>query len=268
MSASAALRDELARAGEAILALPHGIHEGVPERVYHAPVLGMVSVGALTRMAQSPDHYRRWLDEPAEATAALEFGKLAHMALLEPHEYALQPAPTTKPGREMRETIAAMVARVHERRESDPPLAALLEGSARELTLRWKDGISGLECRARADVYVPDLGLVIDYKTTNDASEDAFARAAGDYGYHWIAAHYGNGFAAVGKPLNGYVFAVQEKKSPYAYAFRVLDDKALRLGQESVTRYSRKLAECMARKEWPAYGPVISIISLKPWVTT
>jgi hypothetical protein len=79
-----------------ILDLPHGVHAGIPNAVYHQRVTGLVSKGALDLVARSPAHYMAWLEgNDEEPTAALEFGSAFHAALLEPArfvaEYATEP---------------------------------------------------------------------------------------------------------------------------------------------------------------------------------
>jgi len=151
-----------------------GIHGDVPEDVYHAKNLGTVSKGSLVRLAQSPAHYKAWIDGSIEdeETTALKFGRAFHVALLEPDRfgasYAVEPdfgdcrfkenkarrdgwrsdnagkQPVTK---DEASAITGMIFAVR----AHPIAGKMIRDGRAELTALWKDETTGLSCRARAD---------------------------------------------------------------------------------------------------------------------
>ena len=286
-----------------ILDLPPGLHFDVPEAVYHAPVLGMVSVSTLSLFADTPSKYAAMIEGLAQRreTPALHFGKAIHMALLEPElfarTYVVAPdfgdlrktANTSKEdakdnktrrdewraahagavmleGKEG-ETALGMIARIAQRRPLDPPAASLFEGGRQEVTVRWKDPRTGLECRARDDCWQEELASVVDFKSCQDASRAGFNREASSRRFHWIEAHYRAGHKAVGAELRDYSFVMQEKEPPYDFGIYTLPAKAVLLGIESRDRCMDRLADCLSRDEWPGYSRNIVEGELLSWVT-
>jgi exodeoxyribonuclease VIII len=140
----------------------------------------------------------------------------------------------------------------------------ILEGQS-EVTLRWKDQITGLACKIRADYWVKPKRYVLDLKSTDDASPDAFARSVYTYGYHRQDALYRAGFAACGETLEHFAIIAVEKEPPYACAVYVLDQDAIVKGFESVRRDIGRLAACIEADEWPSYSDGVEQLSLPHW---
>lgn len=276
------------------LELTHGLHDGVPESVYHARVPGLVSKHALDLVRRSPAHYKAWLDG-AETKDNDDFrlGRALHCALLEPErfesEYVIMPTfaedrdkagkLSTKEGKAKkaawlaahqgcavidpadRAVALAMAASVKEH----PSAARVLAGGRAEVTARWKDADTELECKARADYLVADKGFVVDVKTADNAGADAFARAAAAYGYHRQAAFYQDGFTAAGIPISSFVFIVVEKTPPYAVALYMIDEAGMAMGRLAVRDAMERLADCLERDAWAAYPEKIQVLSLPAW---
>jgi hypothetical protein len=259
VSAAAALRDELAKSG-GLASLPHGIHPGISESEYHAkggPLL--VSNSLLGKVLRSPAHARAWLDATEdEDTPAMAFGRALHRAILEPHLY--QPFPSsTKKGREDNEAIAGMVAKVR----AHPLAGRMLAGGLAELTVRW--AVETVECKARLDYYVEPLGLVVDIKSTTDASPEAFRKSIANYEYHRQAAFYRFGLERLGKPCNAFVFLAIEKAAPYECALYALDESAMSRGRERASLGLMALRGAHDRQAWAGYPDSIQELSLPPW---
>ncbi len=281
---------------KSILDLSQGLHLNVPEDVYHQRHLGLVSKGALDRIARrSPMHYKAWVEGVAndESTEALDFGKALHCALLEPDRFAgshvvmpsfneyrdARGALSTKDGKAAkkaweeenagkthlepatRDTIAAMVRSVH----SHPLASKMIRDGAPEVTLRWRDDETGLQCKTRADYYVAARKMVVDIKTAHDASYDAFRKAITNYRYHVTDALYRASFGAIGLPIEHYVFVVVEKTAPYAVATYTLDSESIQKGHVLCRDGISDLARCVRDNEWPGYPVTIRQINLPPW---
>lgn len=277
-----------------ILQLAHGIHTNVDHAVYHERIVGMVSKGALDKVHQSPAHYDYWVHEKDVQTPAKLMGGALHCALLESEEvfasrYALMPswnehrdargALSTKIGKEKKaawvganegklhlegddvETIGAMIASVRKH-----PLASkMIQNGVPEVTVRWRDRDTGLECRARADYYVKARRMIVDVKTTQDASRDAFRRDIVKYRYQLQDAIYRAAFGAVGEPVEHFVYVVIEKAPPYAVAIYSLDAMSIQRGYTSYRADIERLAECIRNDDFPAYPATIQTLELPPW---
>lgn len=270
-----------------ILDLAHGMHHGVEEGVYHQRIPGLVSKSALDVVRRSPAHLRAWLDgADEEVTDALEFGRAFHCALLEPErfkkEFRVQPnfgdcrRRGPKAERDAwRATIGDAVIVSHYDHVSIQgmlasvrahPLASklLLDGES-EVTLRWRDVDTSLECKGRADHFVPRLGVAVDVKTTQDARPWAFRKTVSTYRYTVQQAFYSDGFEAVGCPLRHFVFCAVEKTPPYLCALYTLDSDAVKRGRAAAHEDMIAIARCFETDSWPGYDTSIQTIDVPDW---
>jgi hypothetical protein len=267
--------------------LPLGISCDVHPDVYHRRTLGDVSKSGLDQLHRSPAHYKAWVDGRLERdTAALTFGRAFHCALLEPErfsaEYVAEPdfgdcrfkeskrardewraenAGKTAIDSESHGVLRSMVdsVRLH-------PFAGKMICDGRpEVSLSWVDQETGLRCRSRTDYWVESLGMVVDAKTTEDASPDGFRRSVAKYDYASQDALYRSGFEAVGKHISHFVLVAVEKTAPFAVGVYCLDAEAIGKGYTRVRRGIDLLSECVRKNEWPAYGDRIQQLSLPNW---
>lgn len=265
-----------------------GIHHDVVEGVYHARILGVASKGALDRVLRSPAHYKAWVDgaKDEDDSDALAFGKAFHCALLEPERFAVdyvvepdfgdcrrkEPKAKRDAWREEHkgaiwlasEDASAIDGMIASARRH-PRLCKLLEGGRSEVTARWRDEETGIDCKARGDYLTEGQRVLLDVKSALDASHDAFARAAANYGYHRQQAFYADGFAAAGCPIESFLFVAIEKKAPFALAVYDLDDADVIKGRLAIRRALNVLADCIEAGRFDAYPEEIQPLRLPVW---
>lgn len=158
-----------------------------------------------------------------------------------------------------------------------PAAHQLLTGcaGAAELSAYWKDPETGALCRCRPDFWRTD-GVLVDLKTTDDASPDGFAMSVQKFRYHVQASFYLDGCRQAiehgGEDLpikpgapTAFVFIAVEKKPPHAVAVYALDFDSLEIGREEYQRDLQTYAECTAADSWPAYGDQIQRLGLPEW---
>ena len=76
---------------------------------------------------------------------------------------------------------------------------------------------TGLQCKCRPDWISADGGILVDLKTTEDASPREFQRSIAKWRYHVQAGWYMAGIeAAYGTRPSGFIFIAVEKKPPFA----------------------------------------------------
>lgn len=156
---------------------------------------------------------------------------------------------------------------------SHPAARALLGGAPgrAEMSAYWVDQRTGLLLRCRPDYWRED-GILVDLKTTTDASLEEFSRSLVKWRYHVQAPFYLDGTneaiaqsgEKVARPTE-FVFVAQEKKPPFAPACYVLDDEGMRIGRAQYRADLDRLAECKASNVWPGYGGQIQKISVPVW---
>jgi hypothetical protein len=200
----------------------------------------------LRLLAKGYGFYSHKRDYPEEYgyTAALRAGTITHTAVLEPskfqNEYVVPPEinKRTKAGKEewaaweeengdkfaitSDELHKANLLRQHV--FANPKAAEMLVGGMAEVPLTWVEQAEDGELynfKGRAD-YIKtfnDTMLVIDLKTTQDASYKSFQRSVVNWDYSLQAAHYQRGVEILHPDYDvHFVWVVIEKQAPYGCA--------------------------------------------------
>lgn len=249
----------------------------MPSAEYHSHPA--VSKSLLDKIARSPLHARAYMDgQRDEPTASMTFGTALHTAVLEPDRFAAEYAVwegdrRTKDGKAAYEALLATGATLISAADSDaisamamavrqhPVAGPLLQDGQAESSVFWQHPASGLECKCRPDWWRND-GMVVDVKTTEDASPAAFARSVAAYRYHVQAAHY-----MAGTQARRFLFIAIEKKAPHAVAVYELDADAIDLGNRLRERDLQQYASCSEFGIWPGYPTEVLPLALPKWAT-
>jgi exodeoxyribonuclease VIII len=159
------------------------------------------------------------------------------------------------------ETAEAVVKSIRKH----PKASVLLSGGQAEVSLFWDDADTGYQCKARVD-YLRPGHVLVDLKTTVDASLEEFKRSIAKFGYHRQQPIYKDGYKAVtGNECAAFVFIAVETKPPYAVGVYMLDDESEQKGRDEYQSLLKQFAECQESGEWPAYSDDIEIIELPGW---
>lgn len=263
------------------------IHDMANEAYHSTPA---VSNTVLSSMARSPAHcFALHVSEDRRKSAtspAFFAGTLAHCAILEPaallDRYMLKPEGLdmrTKDGKAWKAALPAGVLTIdadeyatalaqRDAVQGVPELAELLADGVAEVSAFWLDDETGLQCKCRPDwVHTLSDGRVIlvDVKTTVDASPQQFSRSVWKYGYHRQAAWYSAGYArAAGVEVAGFVFAAVTNAHPFIGAAHTLDEDYLRIGRDECRRLLDEYADCKLTGRWPAF-PGMNLLSPPAW---
>ncbi|HEV8193131.1 MAG TPA: PD-(D/E)XK nuclease-like domain-containing protein [Ktedonobacterales bacterium] len=233
-------------------------------------------------LERSPAHLRWWLDHPEARTASSApqaFGTMVHTALLEPatfdQRYAIGPAvnkntaqwrdfrvlcetqgilPTTEEDRVAAFTCAKNV-------RDHPVVGPLLAQGHSEVSVFWTDPPTGCKCKARLDFVATRKRhpLLLDLKTAQDASRQAFKRSVVTFQYHRQAHWYEGGYAiAANCAVSPMLFVVVESLPPFAVAAYTLDRWFM--AQAAKTNHALKSLwqHCIEFDDYPAYNPDIT----------
>lgn len=139
-----------------------------------------------------------------------------------------------------------------------------------ERSLFWTDQDSGVSLRARLD-YAPEVPiegrlLVPDYKTTNDASREGFAKTARNFQYHVQHAFYEEGIRMTGLAERvGFVFIAQETEAPYLVQVHELDPYDALIGRHLMREAISTFKQCIETDTWPGYPGEVNVISFPPY---
>lgn len=244
----------------------------------------------LWEIRRSPAHLKWRMENPPEATPALIFGQALHAAVLTPEDYGRQFAAMpnvdrrTKAGREAWEAAAAeaqgrtqiafdwaeQIAAMVQAVRGNPMAARLLDGP-HETSYFWKDSLTGEACKCRTDAetVVGDMRLIVDLKSCQDASTDAFMRDALSYGYDVQAAMYTDGVRTATDRESMFVFIAVEKAPPYAINILQADPGFMAYGQDRYRHLLGVYHDCRVRDSWPGYtghDNDINALELPAWL--
>lgn len=242
-----------------------------------------VSKSSLDWFAKSPAHYKHVVinrNYPAP-TAAMTLGSAFDCLLLTPEDFqkTYVVAPDMRRGTKawdefesanagkiiIKESEHATLTNMIDAVRSHKIASSLLSNGQSQVSYTWHDKGSGLTCKGRAD-YVRDDGILVDVKTTMDASPRGFASSVASFRYHVQAAMYLAGEAqATGRVTDQFCFIAVEKEAPYSVAVYTLDAESLRAGVMTYTSELVRLAECMRQNYWPTYSDQIETIRLPRW---
>ncbi len=160
---------------------------------------------------------------------------------------------------------AVEMAQVVHQHETAGPLLA--EGDA-EVWFYWTDEGSGQKLRQRIDWITRANGriTIVEYKTTADASPEAFGRTVFKLGYHIACAFAVKGAKALKlDDAPEYKIVAQEKEPPYDLTVHSLDLEAFsfscRQMREAIAIYQR----CMKAGVWPGYPVETNWIPQPVW---
>jgi len=236
----------------------------------------------LGKLARSPAHYREWVDSPEEPTPALVFGQLAHARILGngADRFAVRPdgldlrrkADRAVYDEWLAEHDGATVVTPDQARKADymqdavmghPAARSLLE-RAKHIELSVAASLDGHQYKARPDALTED-NIIVDVKTTTDASPSGFSRAIHRFAYHRQAALYWNAMEKNGLDPKAFLLIAVEKDPPYAVAVYALGGMAIDEGRDQAKRLLRRYYECLKQGNWPAYGNEVMDIELPAW---
>jgi len=252
----------------------------IPNEEYHAS--SGISNSALSELKKSPLHYwSKYLAPerpPSHETPAMRIGTAVHAAILEPHLFESEYVQAPKVDRRTKEGKAAWEAlpehavklsfdewnqcvKMRESVRSTPVGKRLLSDGEAEASyyIEYDD----ILCKCRPD-WVTDK-VIVDVKTTDDASSSGFMRSAIKFGYHRQAAWYLDLLNEYGTPKEAFVFCVVEKTAPYAVAWYYATDEMIEAGRRECMELLNTFKHCLSTDRWPGYGDEIQPLKMPEW---
>ena len=265
-----------------------GLVYDVPEAQYHAdPAL---SQSGAKLLLDCPAKYRHRMDTGPQVKDEFDFGHAAHakvlgvgldVVVIDADDWRTKAAQEAKAAAHA-DGKTPLLAKDAEKVDA---MATALENHAgarailtrpgeAEVSMWWTEHSelydADVPCRGRIDWLTTTLDgrpVVLDYKTTVDASPAAFAKNVANYRYDMQAVAYRRGHEAVTGTDSLFILLVQEKWPPYLPALYVLDwqfeDRGTRAWERAIDLY----AACTATGEWPGHPTDITELSPPRWAT-
>jgi len=238
--------------------------------------------------SKSPRHYwHKYLNpdrEPEEPTPAKVLGSAVHSAILEPDLFTQQYV--ANPGIERRSNAgkaeyAAFLAEntgktiltdeqmqaalaVRDAVHRHPVAAGLLRGGVAEQSFYAADPEYGELIKCRTDYLAGDM--IVDVKTTDDASPNGFGKSAANFRYPLQVAWYHDVLdAAFGEHPPHWVFLAVEKEPPYAIGIYFVEPEDVQRARLAGRRDLARIISHRRAGHWPDYGAEALPLSLPTW---
>jgi PDDEXK-like domain of unknown function (DUF3799) len=235
-------------------------------------------------LLRSPLHYITKINAPddEEDSQALKIGTLTHMAALQPQQYdkTVRVAPDvdrrTKDGKAIWEAFTATLEphQMAIKKDESDMIQSMALAASEALKSRIPDAdkgkwhveeplystYKGKPIKGRPDLvieFADGLKIIVDIKTTKDASPKAFAKDVSNFKYYLQDAWY--------KQLTGatrFLFIALEKVEPFDYAIYELDEDAINLGRGQMDLAMDIFSNCMTFQNYPGYPKEILKLTL------
>jgi hypothetical protein len=127
--------------------------------------------------------------------------------------------------------------------KSNPTIFKLLQGTTYQKSLVWTDPETGVKCKTRPDICMVKKNVVLDIKTTIDASPRGFAKQVANMDYPLQAVMQCQGCLHTGlmPEINKYFWLAVEKSAPFNVALYELTQDDL---EYFTDEYSYILKRC------------------------
>ena len=242
-----------------------------------------ISSSAVKTVAKST--IAHWLGQERRETSAMALGSAVHSLTLEPHLGGTVRGPETRRGNAWKDAVAEAktfnpdaivlpeaefdeIEKIAASARAHPVMQDYLEhqDSKIEMSIVLTDPDYGFELRARPDLYCAKNGMMIDLKSTIDASPRGFARSAAQFGYFTQAAFYRRVLTLEGLPVSDFIFLAVEKDAPYATCAHAVSPEGMAYGEAQMHKALEKIARYKDTGEISTGWPDMVTLSPPAWV--
>ncbi len=261
--------------------------DNLPDDIYHADKTALNS-SAFKKLFKSPAAFLAHYLYPQKTTEALNFGKFAHMSILESQRYEKEVCITPDFG-DLRSTKnklfkdqwmdshpdvkhflsekdATTIAEMRNSVLKHKDAAAFIKGSKAEMAGYFRDPQTGIKCKIKPDLLNLNLKALIDLKTTQDSSKEDFSKEIFNYRYDIQMAFYAEGIRQItGSSIDHHIFISVEKTPPYECSVWSADEYMMQRAVQEVREKMELLLECIQKNKWPQSQKEIEAISMPVW---
>jgi hypothetical protein len=260
-----------------------GVYDISSEEYHASPG---ISKSGISQFRKAPkkywDSYLNPNKPPEEDKKCFRIGKGIHTLLLEYQKFNFIPDPKMKKSKKADKQIWLDFKEANKDKKiispdeydlivsgaeaiSNHPEASklIIKEAQKEKSFYWIDEESGLLCKCRPDMW--HKNIVIELKTTDNASQSAFMRSIYKYDYYTQAAMQIDGVEInTGVKIDYFMFLAIETTRPFSIGVWQLDEAAIDHGRKIYKNNLLKMRECFDKNHWPDYtsGSDVKRISL------
>lgn len=151
---------------------------------------------------------------------------------------------------------------------AEDPIASAVMGGIPEVSMAWKDAVTGIWCLARPDT-VNFSGLTTDYKKMSPQGGrfDKFMvdQRITQHGYDMQGAFACEGFQVLTQNWPGFGIIAQKDVKPYSVILQEIADEDLEIGMFRNHRALRTIKKCRDEGHWPGPGEDTGVYKRPEW---
>ena len=139
-----------------------------------------------------------------------------------------------------------------------------IKGQA-ELSYFWDD-LGLVKGKCRPDWISDDGNIVVDIKTTTDASPKGFQKSIAHWGYHLQLGWYIRGLRKLGLPAKEFIFIAIEKTPPFSVGVYRANKEMITYANDEINNLVYDIDESLKSDDFPDYTPEIMDLGLPNWM--
>jgi hypothetical protein len=148
----------------------------------------------------------------------------------------------------------------------DSPAKLIYDKSGQsELSYFWDD-LGLVKGKCRPDWISNDGNIVVDIKTTTDASPYGFQKSIANWGYHLQLGWYLRGLQKLGLPAKEFIFIAIEKTPPFSVGVYRANKDMITYANDEINNLVYDIDESLKSDDFPDYTPEIMDLGLPNWM--
>ncbi len=253
------------------------------EKAYRS--LNRLNYSSMKHLLKSPAHYLASLSAPPESSKAMDFGSGFHCMCLEPEQFNARYVVADCDRRTIKgKQLALEIEMVQKKKivslddydrmkkmanniKKHGVAGKLLSGGEAESVLLFDLQASNentVKCKAKVDYMFGDV--LVDVKTTQDASTESFSKTLENFGYFMQGSFYSRGVEILSGKKPDFIFIAVESEAPYGVNVIRLSDNHYSVGyrkmHEAIDIYDR----ATVLNEFPCYPEMINDSIMSKWL--
>lgn len=230
-----------------------------------------INYSKLKLVKRSLAHFRQWESVQHEATDSQSLGRIYDALITDPESVERDyfvcevPRKNSKAYTEMLEQAGGrtlldkedydVAIAMKEALYRHSLVAGLLLNAKTQISLTWDR--ETVQCKGRVDLYSPELGALIELKSTRDARPFSFRSDAEKYGYFGQLEFYRSGLKANSIPVDRVYIICQESEAPYGVQVYRIPEKALTSCASETDALLLRYKNAMDTEKYTCYDEVI-----------
>ena len=134
-----------------------------------------------------------------------------------------------------------------------------------ELSYFWDD-LGLVKGKCRPDWISNDGNIVVDIKTTTDASPKGFQKSIANWEYHLQLGWYIRGLQKLGLPAKEFIFIAIEKTPPFSVGVYRANKEMITYANDEINNLVYDIDESLKSDDFPDYTPEIMDLGLPNWM--